>query len=60
VIGEYEWAFYGGHYASMAPLFEHYGIQLWTHPHTGQPAARRPPWGEELLLATARQVEAAG
>ena len=30
------------------------------HPHTGQPAARRPPWGEELLLATARQLEAAG
>jgi site-specific DNA recombinase len=30
VIGEYERAFYGGQYASMAPLFEHYGIQLWT------------------------------
>src|SRR5437667_8183649 len=29
VIGEYERAFYGGQYASMAPLFEHYGIQLW-------------------------------
>jgi site-specific DNA recombinase len=28
VIGEYERAFYGGQYASMAPLFEHYGIQL--------------------------------
>ena len=27
VIGEYERAFYGGQYASMAPLFEHYGIQ---------------------------------
>jgi hypothetical protein len=22
-------AFYGSQYASMAPLFEHYGIQLW-------------------------------
>jgi site-specific DNA recombinase len=29
VIGEYERAFYGAQYASMAPLFEHYGIQLW-------------------------------
>jgi len=26
---EYERAFYGSQYASMAPLFEHYGIQLW-------------------------------
>jgi site-specific DNA recombinase len=30
VIGEYERAFCGGQYASMASLFEHYGIQLWT------------------------------
>jgi hypothetical protein len=30
VIGEYQRAFYGGQYASMAPLFEQYGIQLWT------------------------------
>ena len=29
VIGEYERAFYGGQYASMAPLFRHYGVQLW-------------------------------
>ena len=29
VIGEYERAFYGNRYASMAPLFEHYGIALW-------------------------------
>ena len=29
VIGEYERAFYGSQYASMAPLFEHYGISLW-------------------------------
>jgi len=28
VIGEYERAFYGSQYASMAPLFEHYGVQL--------------------------------
>jgi site-specific DNA recombinase len=30
VIGEYERAFCGGQYASMSPLFQHYGIQLWT------------------------------
>ena len=29
VIGEYERAFYGSQYASIAPLFEHYGVQLW-------------------------------
>src|ERR1700684_2354941 len=27
VIGEYERAFYGSQYASMAPLFCHYGVQ---------------------------------
>jgi hypothetical protein len=36
VIGEYERAFYGSQYASMAPLFAHYGIQLWT-PEAGGP-----------------------
>jgi len=30
VIREYERAFYGSQYAAMAPLFEHYGVQLWT------------------------------
>jgi len=34
VIGEYELAFYGSQYAAMAPLFEHYGVQLWM-PETG-------------------------
>src|SRR5271165_862500 len=34
VIGEYERAFYGSQYAAMAPLFEHYGAQLWM-PETG-------------------------
>jgi site-specific DNA recombinase len=28
-VGEYERAFYGSQYALMAPLFEHYGVQLW-------------------------------
>jgi len=30
----YERAFYGSQYAAMAPLFEHYGVQLWM-PETG-------------------------
>ena len=34
VVGEYERAFYGSQYATMAPLFEHYGVQLWM-PETG-------------------------
>jgi DNA invertase Pin-like site-specific DNA recombinase len=34
VTGEYERAFYGSQYAAMAPLFEHYGAQLWM-PETG-------------------------
>jgi site-specific DNA recombinase len=38
VVGEYERAFYGSQYASMAPLFEHYGVQLWM-PEAG---GRRP------------------
>jgi len=35
VIGEYERAFYGNQYASMAPLFEHYGVSLWM-PEVGE------------------------
>jgi hypothetical protein len=30
VIGEYERAFYGSQYAVVAPLVQHYGVQLWT------------------------------
>ena len=36
VIGEYERAFYDSQYASMAPLFDHYGVALWT-PEAGGP-----------------------
>jgi hypothetical protein len=36
VIGEYERAFYGSQYATTAPLFEHYGVQLWM-PEAGGP-----------------------
>jgi hypothetical protein len=39
VIGEYERAFDGNQYASMAPLLEHYGIQLWL-PEAGGPVGR--------------------
>jgi hypothetical protein len=49
VIGEYERAFYGAQYASMAPPFEHYGIQLWTPKSAGGSTATpritsRPCW----------------
>ena len=36
VVGEYERAFYGSQYAAMAPLFEHYGVQLWMPEAAGQ------------------------
>ena len=36
VVGEYERAFYGSQYASMTPLFEHYGVQLWLPEAGGQ------------------------
>ena len=36
VIGEYERAFYGSQFASMAPLFAHYEIQLWTGRRPGR------------------------
>jgi hypothetical protein len=53
VIGEYERAFYGAQYASMAPLFQHYGIQLW------MPEADGPVGGgedhEQLMLALGLQ-----
>jgi site-specific DNA recombinase len=49
VIGEYERAFYGGQYAAMAPLFEHYGIQLWT-PEAGGPIDFQAEDHEQLML----------
>ena len=36
LIGDYERAFYGNQYASMAPLFEHYGVSLWMPEVGGQ------------------------
>jgi len=38
VIGEYERAFCGSQYASMAPLLEHYAIGLWRPEVGGRPA----------------------
>jgi site-specific DNA recombinase len=50
VIGEYERAFYGGQYASMTPLFEHYGIQLWP-PETGGRIDFSAEGHEQMMLA---------
>ena len=54
VIGEYERAFYGSQYASMAPLFEHYGIQLWT-PEVGGQVDWHADDHEETMLALGLQ-----
>ena len=50
VIGEYERAFYGSQYASMAPLFEHYGVQLWM-PEVGGRVDWHAEDHEETMLA---------
>jgi len=50
VIGEYERAFYGSQYALMAPLFEHYGIQLWL-PEAGGPVDFSGEGHEAAMLA---------
>jgi site-specific DNA recombinase len=50
VIGEYERAFYGNQYASMAPLFEHYGIGLWT-PEVGGRVDWHAEDHEQTMLA---------
>jgi len=50
VIGEYERAFYGSQYASMAPLFEHYGVSLWT-PEVGGWIDCHAEDHEQMMLA---------
>jgi site-specific DNA recombinase len=50
VIGEYERAFCGGQYAAMAPLFGHYGIQLWT-PESSGPIHFQADQHEQMMLA---------
>ena len=54
VIGEYERAFYGGQYTSMAPLFEHYGIPLWI-PEAGGRIDYHCEEHEQLMLALGLQ-----
>jgi len=50
VIGEYERAFCGSQYASMAPLFEHYGIQLWA-PEAGGRIDFHAEGHEQMMMA---------
>jgi len=50
VIGEYERAFYGPQYSLMAPLFEHYGVQLWM-PEAGGRVNFHAEGDEQLMLA---------
>ncbi|HEY7260422.1 MAG TPA: recombinase family protein [Trebonia sp.] len=50
VIGEYERAFYGSQYASMPPLLEHYGIQLWM-PEVGGAVDWHAEDHEQAMLA---------
>jgi site-specific DNA recombinase len=50
VVGEYERAFYGSQYALMAPLFEHYGVQLWL-PEASGPVDFHGEGHEEVMLA---------
>jgi DNA invertase Pin-like site-specific DNA recombinase len=50
VVGEYERAFYGSQYAAMAPLFEHYGVQLWM-PEAGGRVNFQAEGDEQLMLA---------
>jgi DNA invertase Pin-like site-specific DNA recombinase len=54
VIGEYERAFYGSQYASMAPLFEHYAIQLWA-PEVGGRIDYHAEDHEQTMLALGYQ-----
>jgi site-specific DNA recombinase len=50
VIGEYERAFYASQHASMAPLFEHYGVGLWM-PEVGGRVAWHAEDHEQMMLA---------
>jgi site-specific DNA recombinase len=54
VIGEYERAFYGSQDASIAPLFEHYGIQLWT-PEVGGRIVYDAEEHEQLMVSLGLQ-----
>jgi site-specific DNA recombinase len=54
VIGEYERAFYGSQYASVAPLLEHYGIALWA-PEVGGRIDYHAEDHEQTMLALGLQ-----
>jgi hypothetical protein len=49
-LGEYERAFYGSQYASVAPLLEHYGVSLWM-PEVGGPVDWHAEDHEQTMLA---------
>jgi site-specific DNA recombinase len=59
VIGEYEHAFYGSQYSLIAPLFEHYGVQLWM-PEAGGRVDYRSEHDEQAMtvlgLSSKREV----
>ena len=57
VIGEYERAFYGSQYAAMAPLFEHYGVQLWI-PEAGGRVDFRSEHDEKTMTDAGSVVQA--
>ena len=50
VMGEYERAFHGSQYALMAPLFEHYGVQMWM-PEAGGRVNFAAEDDEQLMLS---------
>ncbi|MFD0857325.1 recombinase family protein [Actinomadura adrarensis] len=50
VIGEYERAFHGSQFSLMAPLFVHYGVQLWT-PEAGGQVDLTSDRDEQLMIA---------
>jgi site-specific DNA recombinase len=54
VIGEYERAFYGSQYATVAPLLEHYGIALWA-PEVGGRIDYHAEDHEQTMLALGLQ-----
>jgi site-specific DNA recombinase len=49
VVGEYERAFYGNQFSLMAPLFEHYGVQLWM-PEVGGRVDFQAEGHEQLMI----------
>lgn len=54
VVGEYERAFHGAQFSLMAPLFAHYGVQLWT-PEAGGRVDFAAEGDEQLMIALGMQ-----